>query len=175
MAYKVEIDSIIADMQKAVLAAYEQGRKDGAFEMRGAIFRAAAAGLTDTTATPPADQSGVKSIEKEETTRAPRGAVINAISKVLADHPAMTLKEIEATVADRDERIAIKSIRNTLGRLEGKLYRRVAGDRWQLVHSPADDDAENESAEDTARTVSSADGPKHNNGDRDGSTTNMNF
>jgi len=58
--------------------------------------------------------------------RAPRGLVDNLLEEVLAERPGMTISEVEAAIAERDSRVALKSIYNTLRRWEkqGKRFRR---------------------------------------------------
>lgn len=66
--------------------------------------------------------------------RAPRGLVDDVLEHVLSDRPGMSQEEVEAAVAEVDDRIAPKSVYNKLRWWEkkGQRFRRHRG-RWYRI------------------------------------------
>lgn len=79
-------------------------------------------------------------------TRAPRGSVRKVLDPILADHPGLTIAEIETHGERRNKEVAAKSYGNELRRLEGIRYRRNRpnGNRWFLMDGMSPNDPEDD-------------------------------
>ena len=152
MTEVINVDHIAANIRKAVQDAYERGREDGARDVRNAILKAANIHRLPTEGGPITD--ALKKVHEPssdtKSSRAPRGLVTDTMTRLLNQKPGQPVKELEEAVVAADERIAIKSVGNTLRRLENKRYFRD-GDQWYAV--PA---SERNTAKEDATNVSSA-------------------
>jgi hypothetical protein len=146
---KVLLDStILASMEAALKAAYEQGVQDG-------IDRIVAAARAPASPAPPVaqDDTADDDGEIEESTfvgtvirRAPRGLVPSVVDRMLREHPGKIIAEYEQMKDHYDARVSRKSIGNEIRRMEDKKYRRNDKGEWFPIpgNKEAGDAATNE-------------------------------
>lgn len=117
---------------------YQQGVADGSAATTQAIINAArnasgtSASLTQT-AGATLSATGVVS------DRAPRGLLRQVVTKILEEHPGLTITEVTELAPKIDARISDRSVGGEIRRGEGIQYRRE-GKKWFLNHKfPAPD------------------------------------
>lgn len=137
MADGKNISDLHGQVRKAVEEAYERGLRDGASQMRNNIIAAAQWNPG------PAQQVSGKQSKNgtdadKKRPKAPRGAVQEALGKILANGVGLTLPELEESVAKANDLISPKSVYNHLKEKEGQVYRKDGG-KWFLLDtkSPA--------------------------------------
>ena len=147
MAEEISIDHIADTIRKAVQDAYERGREDGARDVRNAILKAANIHRLPTEGGPITDALNKANESSSDTknSRAPRGLVTDTVTRLLNQKPGQTVKQLEDVIAKTEERIAVKSVGNTLRRLQSIRYFRD-GDRWYTTPVPKRNSSEGPAA-----------------------------
>jgi hypothetical protein len=124
------MDPKLLDQMKLLMeAAFNEGRRVGAQEMRAAIMRAAGAPLQDAAQAVFEARSAARA---QQDVRAPRGLLRNALREALTQRPGATEIELQELVEKMDTRVSPRSVGGELRRMRGSLYRQE-GRKWFLA------------------------------------------
>lgn len=129
--------TILASMEAALKAAYEQGVQDGIDRIVAAAKSPQTLAVPVRTFAAGGDNDSDDDGEIEESTfagtiirRAPRGLVPSVVDRMLREHPGKIIAEYEQMKDLYDARVSRKSIGNEIRRMEGKKYRRNENGEW---------------------------------------------
>lgn len=116
------------------LEIYEAGKRDGSAEMRKALLK-----LVGADSSPGEPSAAPPSLTERETgsSRAPRGALRDAIERALRERPGQTEQELQVYVGQLDRRVSPRSVGGELRRLKGDRYRQEGRKWFLLTEDPA--------------------------------------
>lgn len=116
------------------LEIYEAGKRDGSAEMRKALLKLVGA---ETSPGEPFRAQAPFPEKDASSSRAPRGALRDAIERALRESPGQTEQELQAHVGQLDPRVSPRSVGGELRRLKGDRYRQEGRKWFLLTEDPA--------------------------------------